>query len=422
MSVAPQGYYAFSSAAPPPLPPLSGTRRADVCVVGGGYTGLSAALHLARAGKTVVLLEANRIGFAASGRNGGQIHSGLRKDQATLEQWLGERHAHALWDIAEDAKSLLRRLISEHAIACDLKQGLVIAAHDSQALAGLSEETAHLRKAYGYSAVSMLDRQAIASALGTDVYPGGYLDVGGGHLHPLKFARGLGEAACKAGAVICENSTVRALDRSDAVVRTDHGAVSAGTVILACDAFSGDVAPELERFIGHVESFIVATRPLSSDLDAKIVPSDVAAADTRHVLDYYRKSADHRLLFAGRESYWNVPTDVAALVRPRMARVFPSLAGVPIDFAWSGTVGITRTRMPHFGRLGDRVLFGHGYSGHGVALSVAGGKALAEAALDRTKAFDTLATVPAKPFPRGKLLRKPLITAGLLWYKLQDAI
>jgi gamma-glutamylputrescine oxidase len=190
--------------------------------------------------------------------------------------------------------------------------------------------------------------------------------------------------------------------------------------ILACDAFSASVAPDLAKYIGHVESFIVATARLPPE---KIVlPSDAAVADTRHVLDYYRKSADGRLLFAGRESYFAIPKNIAQLVGPRMLRVFPSLADVAIEFAWSGTVGITYTRMPHFGRLGRRLLFGHGYSGHGVALSVIGGKALAEAVLGRSERFDVLARVPPTPFPGGQWLRKPMISAALAWYKVVDAL
>lgn len=421
MSDAPQGYYAASSTTPSPFPPLTGSARADVCIVGGGYTGLSAALHLAQTGARTVLLEAQTIGYAASGRNGGQIHSGQRKEQAALERWLGKAHARALWDLAEEAKELVRALIAKHAIACDLKQGLVVAAHDRQALRDLEADTEHLHAVYEDRALSMLDAAGIARALGTGVYPGGRLDAGGGHLHPLKFARGLAEAAAKAGVTVHENTAARSVDKSSGVVRCDRGNVTADRIVLACDAFTGCLVPELAPFISHVESFIVATKPLPPNSYAETIPSDVAVADTRHVLDYYRKSADRRLLFAGRESYWNVPKDVARLVRPRMARVFPSLADFPIDYAWSGTVGITRTRMPHFGRLGERALFGYGYSGHGVALSVLGGKVLAEAALGDTERFSVFARVPARRFPGGAWLRKPLITAGLVWYKISDA-
>jgi len=396
----------------------------DVCVVGGGYTGLSAALHLARGGARVVLLEADTIGFQASGRNGGQIHSGSRQDQARLERWLGPVHARDIWSLTEEAKALVRALVSEYAIDCALKSGLVIAAHNARALRALENTTAHLVSRYGYGAARMMDADETARLLGTPIYPGARFDAGGGHLHPLAFARGLAAAAQAAGAVILEHSRVLAIDEdgAGANARLANGSVIARRIVLACDAFSGMLAPRLAPYIAHVESFIAATAPLPAPLLAQVLPCDAAVADTRHVLDYYRKSADGRLLFAGRETYWTPPKDVAGLVRPRMLKVFPMLEGQPVDYGWHGTVGITVTRMPHFGQLGPRVLFAHGYSGHGVALSTLGGKLLAEAALDRPERFEVFARVPARKFPGGTLLRRPLVTAALMGFKLMDAL
>jgi len=420
----PQGYYAASAEAAPERLALIGTVTTDVCVIGGGYTGLSAALHLAKAGVKTVLLEAETIGFAASGRNGGQIHTGHRKDQAELEIWLGKDHARALWDLCEEAKATIRALVHDHAIDCALKDGLVIAAHDEAAARALAEDTEHLASVYDYGLARMMDRAETAQQLGTTIYPAARFDSGGGHLHPLDYARGIAAAAEGAGAVLHEHSRVIAFDEDRAAVsiRTADGIVVANRVLLATDAFSGEIAPQLAKYIGHVESFIAATAPLSEEQYHAVLPCDAAVADTRHVLDYYRKSADRRMLFAGRESYWSIPSDIAALVRPRMLHVYPALAGVPIEYAWSGTVGITRTRMPHFGRLSDRVLFAHGYSGQGVALATLGGKLLAEAAMGNTERFDVFARVPALPFPGGALLRKPLVSAALMWFKLVDSL
>jgi gamma-glutamylputrescine oxidase len=236
----------------------------------------------------------------------------------------------------------------------------------------------------------------------------------------LRYARGLAAAAEKAGAVIYEQSRVLAVEEGRA--QTAQGAVTAGWILLACDAYSGVLVPELAPYIAQLESFIVATEPLSAPLYDAVLSCDAAVADTRHVLDYYRKSDDNRLLFAGREAYWSPPKDVARLVRPRMLSVYPNLADVKIDYGWHGTVGITATRMPHFGRLSPRLLFAHGYSGHGVALATLGGKLLAEAALGHPERFETMARVPPREFPGGQALRKPLVTAGLLWLKLLDAI
>lgn len=420
----PQGYYAVSAAPPPPRPAVAHALKADICVVGGGFTGLCAALRLAEKGAVTALIEAESVAFAASGRNGGQIHTGLRKGQAELERWLGPLHAHDLWTLSEEAKALVRALIERHAIACELKPGLVIAAHNKAAARALADDTAHLARAYGYFAARMMDADETRCALGTSLYPAARYDSGGGHLHPLRFARGLATAAEQAGASIWERSPALRLEPegSEIVVLTPEGSVRAGHVILATDAFSGSLVPELEAYIGHVESFVTATAPLPAALAAQILPCDAAVADTRHVLDYYRKSGDGRLLFAGRESYWTPPADIAGLVRPRMLEVFPQLAAVPTDYAWRGTVGITRTRMPHFGRLGERVLFAHGYSGQGVALACLGGALMADAVLGAPERFETFARVPAKPFPGGAVLRKPLVAAALFAFKLLDAL
>jgi gamma-glutamylputrescine oxidase len=404
----------------PARPRLSGDLKTDICVIGGGYTGLSAALHLAARGARVTLVEAGTVGYAASGRNGGQIHTGLRKDQAELERWLGKEHARDLWRLTEDAKSLVRELIAAHGIDCALKDGLVIAAHNAAAARALTADTRHLWS-YGYTKARMMDARETAAMLGTNIYPAARFDAGGGHLHPLNFALGLAAAAETAGAQLFEHSPAHAIEQTKDNVRIvcEGGTITADRVILACDAFSASLAPELAPFIAHVESFIVATSPLSAELDASILPCDAAVADTRHVLDYYRK-ADGRMLFAGREAYFSPPKDIARLVRPRMARVFPALADIAIEYAWSGTVGITRTRMPHFGRIGARALFAHGYSGQGVALAMMGGKLLAEAATGETERFDVFARVPAQPFPGGAMLRKPLVAAALTWFKLID--
>ncbi|MBN9544752.1 MAG: FAD-binding oxidoreductase [Alphaproteobacteria bacterium] len=401
---------------------LLGSARADICVVGGGFTGLSAALHLAEKGAKVALIEVGTVGSGASGRNGGQIHTGLRQRQKALERWLGKEHARALWDLAQESKALVRDLAARHGIDCALKDGLVIAAHHRRALRPLAEDTEHLRRHYNYGQAEMIDAAGTARCLGTSVYPGGRLDKGGGHLHPLAFARGLARAGEAAGVRFHEHTRAVRIEQNERCVRVqcESGAIDAGQVILACDALSGDVAPQLAPFIAHVESFIVATEPLASPLYDTILPLDAAVADTRHVLDYYRKSEDRRLLFGGRESYWTPPADIAAMVRPRMESVYPFLKGARIEFAWSGTVGITATRMPHFGRIGSRVLFAHGYSGQGVALANLGGKLLAEAALGAPERFDVFARVPAKVFPGNAWLRKPLVTAGLAWFKLLD--
>jgi gamma-glutamylputrescine oxidase len=422
MSDAKGNYYRASLGAATAHSQLSGNAMADVCVVGGGFTGLSAALHLAESGARVRLIEAETIGYGASGRNGGQIHTGWRQSQRQLERWLGEIHARDLWALCEEAKTLVRELTARHQIDCALKSGLVIAAHDRAAAREVAEETEYLRVHYAYAPARMMDAAESARQLGTDVYPAARFDSGGGQLQPLAFARGLARAAEQAGAVIHETTRARSIEQSarGARVVCETGVIDAEWALLACDAFSGELAPRLAPYIAHVESFMTATEPLPGELYATVLPCDAAVADTRHVLDYYRKSEDRRMLFAGREAYFTMPKDIAPMVRSRMLHVYPALAGVRTEYAWSGTVGITRTRMPHLGRLSERVLFAHGYSGQGVALANLGGKLLAEAALGTPKRFDVVARVPAKRFPGGAALRKPLVAAGLLWFKLLD--
>ncbi|HEY8948928.1 MAG TPA: FAD-binding oxidoreductase [Rhizomicrobium sp.] len=419
---APQGYYAASSQTPAPRPRLSGDVRADVCVIGGGFTGLTAALHLARAGARVVLLEAETVGFAASGRNGGQIHTGHRMSQPALERWLGPAHARDLWHLCEESKALVREQVSTLAPEACLKDGLIIAAHDRAALRELHEDADYLRQHYNYTSARMMDAEETRRLIGAE-YFGGKLDMGGGHLHPLRYARGLARGAEAAGATILEHSRACSIETSAHAVTIgcETGNVVADIALMATDAFSAELTPELAPYIAHVESFVSATAPLPPELDAQILPTDAAVADTRHVLDYYRKSDDGRLLFAGREGYWSVPNDIAPIVRRRMLQIFPMLKAVPTEYAWSGTVGITVTRLPHMGRLSPRVFFAHGYSGQGVALTSIGGKLMAEAALGKPERFDVMARVPAKKFPGGPLLRKPLVAAALFAFKIADA-
>jgi len=423
MTLYPDSYYAEAAAGEPARPALRGATKADVVVVGGGYTGLSAALHLAEAGAKVVLLEAARVGFAASGRNGGQIHGGFRKDQAELESWLGETRARDLWAIAQEAKALIRERVRRHDIACALTDGVMIAAHSPRAARELAAGTRYLNEHYGYANARVLAAEETNTIIGTNIYFGSRLDQGGGHFQPLSFALGLVRAAEKAGAKIYEESCVLTLETLVGVrARTADGKVIADRAILATDAFTPTLAPQLARFLATVDSHIVATEPLPEDLRRAILANNTAVADTRHVVDYYRLSEDGRLLFAGGEYIFGKVKDIPSLVRPHMLKVFPRLRDVRITHAWGGAVGITRTRLPHFGQLGERVFFAYGYSGHGVALSVMGGKLLAEAAMGKSERFDLMASIPAKPFPGGATLRRPLVAAALLGLKLADML
>lgn len=417
----PPSWHAASTTPLAPFPPVEGATEADVCVVGAGYTGLSAALHLAQAGLDVVVLEAQRVGWGASGRNGGQLGSGQRRDQGWLEARLGLGAARALWELAEEAKALVRGLIDRHAIACDLRSGVIHAAHHASEVPHLHAAAEKLARDYGYAAVEPLDRAAIMARLATDAYHGGVLDRGAAHLHPLAFALGLARAAAGAGARIHEGSRVEAIAGTE--VRTAGGRVRARHVLVACNGYLGRLAPAIAARVMPINNFIVATAPLGDARARALIRHDEAVADSRFVVNYFRLSADRRLLFGGGESYgYRFPADIASVVRPRMLRVFPQLADAGIDYAWGGTLAITADRMPAFQRLGPGVYAAGGYSGHGLAVATLAGKLMAEAVQGTAERFDVFASLPQPRFPGGARLRWPLLVLAMSWYALRDRL
>ncbi|MGA1685254.1 MAG: NAD(P)/FAD-dependent oxidoreductase [Gemmobacter sp.] len=416
----PPSWYAATAEPLAPFAPLEGEVRADVCVIGAGYTGLSAALHLAERGLDVVVLEAQRVGFGASGRNGGQVGSGQRLDQEELEARLGPGPARALWDIAEEAKALTRDLARRHAGGADYRPGVAFACERPAQVAASHAHARHLSRVYGYDAIAPLDRDAMARLTGSARHAGGFLDRGAGHLHPLRYALGLARAAAAAGVRIHEGAEVRRLtEGAEVVVETDRGRVRAGHAILACNGYLGDLAPRVARHVMPINNFIVATEPLGA---AAPMAEPVAVADSRFVVNYWRQSDDGRLIFGGGESYgWRFP-DIARTVRPALARIYPALADVPFSHAWGGTLAITPSRLPAFLRVGRNVLSASGYSGHGVALATMAGRILAEAVAGQAGRFDLMAGLPVGRFPGGAALRHPILVLAMTWYGLRDRL
>jgi gamma-glutamylputrescine oxidase len=419
----PDSWYLATATPLAPFPALEGDVRADVCIVGGGYTGLSAALHLAEAGRRVVLLEAHRVGFGASGRNGGQLGSGQRLDQKSLETLVGAEAARRLWDMGEEAKALVRSLVARHRIDCDLKPGVAWTGFSASEASDLQRYAAHLRTAYGYDQVEELDAQACRALCPSPAYRGGMLDRGAGHLHPLNFALGLARAASEAGAVIHETSEVRRIDQGPvATLHTDSGTVRADHVILACNGYLGGLEPRIAARVMPINNFVVATEPLGNEAD-KVLTRDVAVADSKFVVNYFRLSADRRLLFGGGESYgYRFPADIAGLVRKPMTQIFPHLKDIRIDHAWGGTLAITMKRLPYLVRLGTNMLSASGYSGHGVGTATHAGQLMARAIEGETDGFDALARVPNAPFPGGPGLRNPLLVLAMTWFALRDRL
>jgi gamma-glutamylputrescine oxidase len=419
----PNSWYAATAHELPPYPSLAGAVRADVCVIGGGYTGLSAALHLAEAGLKVVLLEAARIGSGASGRNGGQIHSGQRRDQDWLEARVGLDDAKALWNMAEDAKALLHALIARHDINCDVRPGLIVADHKPAYVAHSHAYARRLNEVYGYDKAAPLSREELRALVGTDVYFGGMIDHGGGHLHPLNLALGLAKAASKAGATLFEHSRALAIEEAASVrVRTPNGTVEADWVLECGDGLQDGLDRRVDNYVMPIANYIAATQPLGARAKA-IITNDAAVADSRFVVNYYRLSADGRLLFGGGESYTRrLRANPGAFVRPYMLKIFPQLEDVRIDYGWGGILGITMSRMPFVRKLSPRVLTAAGYSGQGVMLAPYFGMLLAHAIKGQLGEMDLLARLPVPPFPGGPLMRWPLLVAGLSYYALRDRL
>ena len=421
----PDSYYHASQNRHLSLGPLDGSRRADVCIIGGGYTGLSSALHLAERGYDVVLLEARKPGWGASGRNGGQLCSGQRKDQIELASMAGEDAARQLWELAEAAKDLSKHLIEEHNIDCDLKPGIAHPNHKPAYADDTREYVDHLQQHYNYEKITYLERDAMAELVGSDGYYGGSLDMGAGHLHPLNYALGLADAAINAGARLYQSSVVEGYQEgSPSRVKTSHGTVEADHIVLACNGYLGKLERRVSGKIMPINNFVVATEPLSDDQLKTINPRDVAIADSRFVVNYYRLSADKRMLFGGGENYrQNFPDDIANFVRKPMLQVYPQLAETRIDYAWGGALAVTLNRMPHFGRLGKHnTYFAQGYSGQGVAMATLAGKLLADAIAGEAESFDLFGSIPTRDFPGGDLLRWPGLVLGMTYYALRDRL
>jgi gamma-glutamylputrescine oxidase len=419
----PDSWYAATAHSLDPFPALHGEVRADVCVIGAGYTGLSAALHLAEAGLQVVLVEAHRVGFGASGRNGGQLGSGQRMHQDDLEKLVGAGDAAKLWHLGEDAKALVRSLVERHNIDCDLKPGVAWTGSTKTDVRHLHDYADLLRTRYGYDQLETLDRDACAALCPSPDYVGGILDMGAGHLHPLNFALGLARAAAAAGVRIFEGTEVQGVEAgSPAIVRTDGDRVVADHVVLACNGYLGGLNRKVAARVMPINNFMIATEPLGDAAD-KVLTRDVAIADSRFVVNYFRLSADRRLLFGGGESYgYRFPKDIAALVRKPMLEVYPHLRDVRIDHAWGGTLAITMKRMPYLARLAPNILSASGYSGHGLGTATHAGQLMALAIRGQAEGFDTMARVPAPAFPGGAALRSPLLVLAMTWFALRDRL
>ena len=407
----------------PAYPALTGHVTTDVAIIGAGYTGLGAAIELAQRGIDVTVLDSAQVGSGASGRNGGQIHTGQRLDPQHLESLFGEAAARQLWDISADAKTSLFDLIKTHGIDCELKHGLIHSWHKPHFADDDRAYADFVRQRYGYDKVRLLDKAEVAQELGTGVYHGGVFDGGGGHLHPLKLAIGMARAAATLGAKLFENSHVTAyVQRSDGIHLTlGNGATVHAQHLLICgNGYMEGLNEQIDAHVMPINNFILTTEPLD---DPAILPHDHAASDSRFVVNYWRKTPDNRLLFGGGENYtpW-FPKDLKAFVRRNMLKVYPQLAGVKISHAWGGTLAITLSRAPFVRELAPNVFVSAGYSGQGVVLAPYFGRLLARAFCGDRSDIDLLARMPSPAFFGGRALRWPALVAGLSYYALRDRL
>jgi gamma-glutamylputrescine oxidase len=403
---------------------LRGAHRADVAVLGGGIAGCSAALHLAKRGYRVALLEARVVGYGASGRSGGQTIFGLAASQKKLVAQVGRDDARRLFDLSIEALDLVQSLIREYAIECDYHANHVHVAVKPRHVEELADWARELHEEYGYTSAQLLDRGQLQAHVRSERYLGGLIDPRSGHLHPLKFTEGLARAAESAGVDIFENSQVqRYEDGAEVIVHTAQGTVRCAHLVLCGNAYIGAVAPPLARRILGVGTYIIATEPLGEERLCALLPSNAAVADINWILDYFRRSADHRLLFGGRVSYSALqPPHLAESMRRRMLHIFPALAGVKVAYAWGGFLDITRNRAPDFGRLASNVFYLQGFSGHGMSLAALAGKLAAEAIAGTAECFDVFARIPHRDFPGGRLLRRPSLVMAMMYYRLRDLL
>ena len=406
-------------------PPASGDLVYDVCVVGGGYAGLSCALHLAKSGKSVAVLEAERVGWGASGRNGGHVGTGQRADQHSLEKWYGKGAAKELWRLGLEAVDLVSDLVKENGIDCELGKANIYFAAKKSHVNELRDEVHHLRAEYNYDQISGVESSSIEELTSGVGFHYGVVDRGARHLHPLKYCLGLAEAVMAAGAPVFENSPVKSIDikRGHAIVSTGKAMIRAQKVVLACNGYLGNLFPPIASNIMPINNFIVATEPLDEATANRINPLNASLSDSLFVINYWKLSEDRRLIFGGGETYSDkFPKSITDFVRPKLLAIYPELSDARLDYGWGGTLAITRNRMPDLGVHKGVVYYAQGFSGHGVPTATMAGKLIAAAIDAGCDDFDLMSGLKTLKFPGGSLLRRPSLVAGMLFYSLRDRL
>lgn len=423
----PDTYYTATTPSVPNRPALEAEVNCDVCIIGAGITGLSAALHLAEQGYKVTVLESQRVGWGASGRSGGQALIGFNLSPRDLAAHVGRDDARKLWDLSLSAKALLEATVAKHDIACDLKWGYLMMAIKPRHLKYLAKFKDEIETDTGYSGLHLFSRDEARARVGSDTYIGGLSDPGSGHLHPLAYTQGLARAAENAGATIYETAPATHIqDGAKPCITTPGGRVTCSHLILGTNAYLGNLAPHIGRTIMPVTSHIIATEPLGDDLARQVLRDDACAIDMNNVLNYWRLTKDKRLLWGGQRGGLGFGTgagarpDIKQALGASMRAVYPQLRGCRIDYAWGGKVAVTRNQLPHFGRAAKNIYFAHGFSGHGILLAGLAGKLMAQAIQGTAENFDLFTRIPHTPFPGGPLLQTPTRILSMLYFRLRD--
>ncbi len=416
-------WYAASANNKRVRPSLEGEETADICIIGAGFTGLSAALEMAEQGFSVIVLEGERIGFGASGRNGGQIVNGYSRDLETIAGRYGREKAVQLGEMSLEGGEIIRQRVRKYGIDCDLVEGGFFAAFTSKQIKEMETNKSNWEK-HGHSGLEMVSKAEVGKYVKSDRYAGGMIDRFGGHIHPLNYVLGEASAIESLNGRIFENSRVVSVEKGAQVtVRTDRGSVKAKYLLVCGNAYLGGLLPEIGERMMPVSSQVMATEPLDQGLIEDLLPANYCVEDANYILDYYRRTSDNRLLYGGGIGYGGSdPADLTGVIRPNMLKTFPQLKNTRIDFAWSGNFALTLTRVPHIGRLSENIYFSHGDSGHGVTTTQLLGKILGEAVAGHAGRFDVWSSLPNYPFPGGKTFRVPLTVLGAWWYGLRDRL
>ena len=396
----------------------------DICVIGGGLTGISSAINLSKKGYSVILCEARKIGWGASGRNGGQLGIGMRKDQFTIEKKLGLKHAKELWSLGLEAVEDVKNLIKENEIDCHLVNGVMSTACFEKDINEYKFEIEHMAKNYDFEGYQFFNKEKIREEINSKMYLAGLLNSGSYHLNPLKLTLGLAKVAQKNKVKIFENTPIEKIrEEGDRVqVMSKKGLIRANQVVVACNGYLDSILGSKKNKFMPINNYVVATEPLGEKRARQIIKNNYAVCDTRFIIDYYRFSEDWRMIFGGGETFTsNFVKNATSFVSKRMIKVFPQLQNVKIDYSWGGTLAITVNRLPHFGTLmNNKVSYAFGYSGHGLALSVLAGKLIGENIHGDHERFKFFSDINHMSIPLGSIFRRPIYSSAILYYKVRD--